>query len=345
MIRSIDWKSDYVRLIDQTRLPEEEVYIETNDAAVLAEAIRTLRVRGAPALGIAAAYGILLGVQPFRYASRDSFVEAFERTAALICDTRPTAINLFWAVDRLRNVLENSKEASAAVLFDQLEKDAVAIHQEDEQMCEAIGRHGATLVPDDALIITHCNTGALATGGRGTAQGVITTAFDQGKNIRVFADETRPLLQGARLTAWELQRHGVDVTLITDSMAAMIMRTCRINLVIVGADRIAANGDTANKVGTYSLAVNAKMHGVPFYVAAPTSTIDLCIATGDEILIEERPSSEISNGFGKQTAPSGIQIFNPAFDVTPSEFITAIITERGICYPPFSQSLAQNELQ
>lgn len=340
MIRSIEWKSGTVRLIDQTRLPREEFYIETSDAAVLAEAIRNLRVRGAPALGIAAAYGILLGVQPFRYSIHDIFLHAFEQTSTLISSTRPTAKNLFGAIDRLKKIISRETSASTDFLYCLLEKEALAIQAEDEQMCDDIGRNGATLVPNPATIITHCNTGALATGGKGTAQGVITTAFDDGKKIRVFADETRPLLQGARLTAWELQRHGVDVTLITDSMAAMIMRRQKVDMVIVGADRIAANGDTANKIGTYSLAVNAKAHGIPFYVAAPTSTIDASLATGDAIPIEEREEIEITNGFGKRTAPEGIRVFNPAFDVTPVAFITAIITQKGICSPPFEVSLS-----
>ena len=340
MIRSIEWKSGIIRLIDQTRLPLEEFYIETSDAAVLAEAIRSLQVRGAPALGIAAAYGILLGVQPFRSSDRNVFLDAFDAATVLIGATRPTAKNLFGAIERLKKIIQREKNASVDSLYRLLEQEALAIHAEDEQMCDAIGRNGAVLVPNPAMIITHCNTGALATGGKGTAQGVITTAFDDGKKIRVFADETRPLLQGARLTAWDLQRHGVDVTLITDSMAAVIMRRQKVDLVIVGADRIAANGDTANKIGTYSLAVSARAHGIPFYVAAPTSTIDVSLASGDAIPIEEREAIEITNGFGKRTAPEGIKVFNPAFDVTPAALITAIITQKGICSPPFEFSLS-----
>jgi methylthioribose-1-phosphate isomerase len=345
MIKSIEWKSGFVRLIDQTLLPEKELFIETADPAVLAEAICPLRIRGAPALGIAAAYGILLGIQPYRKASREEMLRAFDATAALICSTRPTAKNLFWAVDRLRASMTGRDGTSAEEIFSLLENEACAIDREDELMCDAIGRNGAALVPDGAIIITHCNTGALATGGRGTAQGVITTAFEQGKKIRVFADETRPLLQGARLTAWELRRSGIDITLMTDSMAATVMRNFPVALAIVGADRIAANGDTANKIGTYSLAVNAKAHGVPFYVAAPTSTIDLSLGSGGGIPIEERQPEEVTHGFGRQTAPEGVGVYNPAFDITPSSLIAAIITEHGVCYPPFEESLTRTVSQ
>lgn len=339
-IKNIEWLGNKIRLIDQTKLPTEELYIEIDSLDVLADAIIKLKVRGAPALGVAAAYGILLGTQTNISFSKEKFLQSFENSAALIARTRPTAKNLFWALERMRTVLRQNNDTDTATLFEKLKHEALALHVEDEVMCLAIGNHGAELVPMNATIITHCNTGALATGGIGTAQAVITTAHEQKKNIRVFADETRPLLQGARLTVWELQKAGVDVTLICDNTAAFVMQKNKIDLVVVGADRIAANGDTANKIGTYNLAVIAQKHGVPFYIAAPTSTIDSVLQSGKEILIEERSADEVVNGFGKQTAPNGVKVFSPAFDVTPNEFISAIITEKGILRPPFVHSIA-----
>ncbi len=341
MIRSIEWIGSGVRFIDQTKLPIEEVYVETDQLSVLAEAITSLKIRGAPALGVAAAYGIVLGVKNSVQSDRGRLEKDFERAAALIKTTRPTAVNLFWAVERMRGVLHRNQEYSVREIVGLLLLEAKAIHREDEEMCAAIGRFGNELVPQRAAILTHCNTGALATGGEGTAQAIITTAAAQGKNISVFADETRPLLQGARLTAWELQKHGIDVTLITDNTAAFVMKRKKIDLVVVGADRIAANGDTANKIGTYNVAIIAKEHDVPFYVAAPTSTIDSSLLNGEMIPIEERQANEVTEGFGKRTAPYDVRVFNPAFDVTPNEFISAIVTEHGIVRPPYVVSISE----
>ena len=339
-MKSIEWIGGKVRYIDQTQLPTEEIFIETDDLAVLSEAIRTLKVRGAPALGIAAAYGVVLGTQHFHPGNSQEFYEAFERAASMIGHTRPTAKNLFWALERMRSVCRLNLHNGIETIKRALLEEAIRIHKEDEEKCAAIGRHGAELVPDPAIILTHCNTGALATGGDGTAQSIITTAFAQGKKVSVFADETRPLLQGSRLTAWELQKRGIPVTVITDSTAAFAMVRKKIDLVLVGADRIAANGDVANKVGTYGVAILAKEHSIPFYVAAPTSTIDVSIAEGGNILIEERDGKEITEGFGKRTAPEGVSVYSPAFDITPESYITAIVTERGILYPPFAPKVA-----
>ncbi len=339
MIRSIEWIGSGVRFIDQTKLPTEEVYVETHELSVLAEAIASLRIRGAPALGIAAAYGIVLGLNNSVEVTGEKLRSDFEKAASLITSTRPTAINLFWAVDRMRGVLHRSQQRSPRETIEQLLLEAKTIHREDEEMCAAIGRFGAELVPQQATILTHCNTGALATGGEGTAQAIITTAAAQGKNISVFADETRPLLQGARLTAWELQKHGINVTLITDNTAASVMKRKKVDLVVVGADRIAANGDTANKIGTYNVAIIAKEHVIPFYVAAPTSTIDSSLKNGEMIPVEERKAEEVTEGFGTRTAPYGVKVFNPAFDVTPNKYITAIVTEHGVIRPPYDVSI------
>ena len=338
-MKSIEWKDDRVRFIDQTRLPSEEVYVETDDLEVLAEAIRSLRIRGAPALGVAAAYGILLGIRKPRSNEPREFTALLERTALTIGRTRPTAKNLFWALERMRGVCRLTIEKGVEETRRALVAEALAIHREDAEMCDAIGRHGASLVPDPAVIVTHCNTGSLATGGEGTAQSIITTAAAAGKKVSVYADETRPLLQGARLTVWELQKKGIPVTLIVDNTAAVVMATKRVDLVVVGADRIAANGDVANKVGTYGLALVAKAHGVPFYVAAPSSTIDGSLPDGSGIPIEERNAEEVTEGFGKRTAPAGVNVFAPAFDVTPSSLVTAIVTEKGILRPPFDRAI------
>ncbi len=333
--RSVQFGSDphgaYLRLLDQTLLPTEVSYLDCRDVATVWEAIKQLRVRGAPAIGIAAAYGVLLS-------------RGFDRTQKVMpnCDqvfadinylktSRPTAVNLFWALERMQRVV--SSNSQSAVLFDICRIEAMAIHQEDIAMCHAIGRYGAELFEDGFGVLTHCNTGGLATSEYGTALSAIFTAHDAGKRIRVFADETRPLLQGARLSMWELQQHGVPATLICDNMAGQVMREGKIQAVIVGADRITACGDAANKIGTYSVAVLAKHHGIPFYVAAPSSTFDLEMISGGEIPIEQRSSHEITNGFGKQTAPNNIDVYNPAFDVTPADLITAIITEKGIIRP------------
>jgi len=338
-MKSIEWIGGKVRFIDQTKLPTDEIFVETDDFAVLADAIRTLKVRGAPALGIAAAYGVVLAAQRFQSGTSQELYDALQHAASTIAQTRPTAKNLFWALERMCSVCRLNLHESVERIKQILLNEALRIHAEDAQMCTAIGNYGASLVPNPSTILTHCNTGALATGGAGTAQSIITTAFEQGKSVSVYADETRPLLQGARLTAWELQKRGIHVTVITDNAAAVVMAMKKVDLVIVGADRIAANGDTANKVGTYNVAIIAKVHGIPFYVAAPTSTFDSSIADGTLIQIEERDPNEVSEGFGRRTVPEGVRIYSPAFDVTPHSYITAIVTEQGILRPPFAESI------
>ncbi len=313
--KSIEWvgaADGFLRLIDQTQLPTTLAYRDCRTVEDVWEAIKALRMRGAPAIGIAAAYGVVIGV---RGGQRMGEVADYLRTS------RPTAVNLFWALDRMERAGRN--------LLD----EARAIHDEDRRMCHAIGRAGAALIGEGSGVLTHCNTGGLATAEYGTALSVMFTAADQGRRFRVFADETRPLLQGARLTTWELQQAGVDVTLICDSMAAQVMKEGRIQLVIVGADRIAANGDTANKIGTYGVAVLAKAHDIPFYVAAPSSTFDFNLPDGDGIPIEQRDPREVTHGFGRQTAPDGVAVYNPAFDVTLARLITGIITEKGLIRP------------
>lgn len=322
-----------LRLLDQTLLPCETKTLECRSVEQVVEAIRSLRVRGAPAIGVAAAYGVVLGVAESANADRMKFEERLKLVIQQLAASRPTAVNLFWALDRQRKVAERILSVSPSDVVAALLAEARTIEREDRQMCAAIGQHGAELLSTGDTVLTHCNAGALATAGDGTALSVIYAAVAAGKQIRVFADETRPLLQGARLTAWELSQRGVPVTVICDSMAATVMRQGKIQAVIVGADRIAANGDTANKIGTYSVACLAKTHGVPFYVAAPSSTFDLSLSHGDQIPIEERSAVEITHGFGRQTAPEGIDVYNPAFDVTPAELITAIITERGLIRP------------
>ncbi len=325
----------FLRLLDQTLLPTELAFRACRDVETVFEAIRALRVRGAPAIGIAAAYGVCLGAQA------DDWFAGAQAAADRLRVSRPTAVNLFWALDRMlarRNALE---PASAAAGRTALLAEAHAVFTEDVAMCAAIGRHGAALLPDRGGVITHCNAGALATGDHGTALAAIFQAHADGKRIHVFADETRPLLQGARLTAWELTQRGVPCTLICDNMAGLAMKTGKIQASIVGADRIAANGDAANKIGTYSLAVLAARHGIPFYVAAPSSTFDLALAHGDLIPIEERDPREITHGFGRQTAPEGVQVWNPAFDVTPAELIAGIVTERGVLRAPYGESIAR----
>lgn len=326
MVKALERVGDRLRLIDQTRLPGELVYLELNDYCEIIKAIRKLQVRGAPAIGIAAAYALPIAViQTGRYSAGEIARFASEITAA-----RPTAVNLSWAVERVLARLKKEAPTEPDQILKLLWSEAEAIHEEDRLMCARIGEFGAALLKDGDTVLTHCNAGALATGGIGTALGVIYTCRDRGKKIKVCVDETRPLLQGARLTAWELMQEGIDVTLICDSMAAVLMAQGRINHVIVGADRIARNGDTANKIGTYGLAVLAKAHGVPFYVAAPASTFDEQIASGREIRIEERGDREITEGFGRRTAPDGVKTFSPAFDVTPAELITLFIADSGI---------------
>ncbi len=339
-MNSIEWINGRVRFLDQTLLPGEERYVETNDINAVAEAIRRLQVRGAPLIGIAAAYGVVLGMRDAPSASGEALEAALDASCALLTATRPTAKNLFWAVERMRSVARLKIHMGGEDVYRSLVSEAGAIHSEDAAMCAAIGAHGSTLVPTDAVILTHCNTGALATGGIGTALGIVITAHRQGKSVSVIADETRPLLQGSRLTAWELQREGIPVTLIPDTATAVSFHKKNIAMAIVGADRIAANGDTANKIGTYGVAILAKHHGIPFYVAAPTSTFDCGIINGAAIPIEERSRDEVAMCGPVMVAPRDVHVFNPAFDVTPHELISGIVTERGILRPPFTESIA-----
>ncbi|NLX96606.1 MAG: S-methyl-5-thioribose-1-phosphate isomerase [Rhodopirellula sp.] len=343
-VDTLGWEGDVhgcLRLIDQTRLPSELIRIDCRDAETVWEAIKMLRVRGAPAIGIAAAYGVCVGVQNAVESDEAGFFARMEEVCDYLATSRPTAVNLFWALERMRNVaLAERGRKSPRGIAEALLAEARQIHEEDRRMCREIGRHGAALLEDGQGVLTHCNAGGLATADYGTALAVFFAAAESGKTLHVYADETRPLLQGARLTAWELQQRGIDVTLICDSMAAQVMREGRVQTVVTGADRIAANGDTANKIGTYSVALLAAAHDIPFYVAAPTSTFDLAIATGHEIPIEERDPREITHGFGRQTAPEGIKVYNPAFDVTPARLITAIICEKGIIKPVDREQIA-----
>lgn len=333
----ISWSAGTIRLLDQTRLPAEEAYVEIDDCRALAQAIREMRVRGAPALGVAAAYGVALAADRSPSTDSKQLLAQMEEAAALLRSTRPTAVNLAWALERVMGAARGS--TGATKIAEAALSEARRIHQEEIEAGRAIGRFGAELIPAGATVLTHCNTGALATAGYGTALGVIRTAHEQGKRIHVLVDETRPLLQGARLTAWELQRLGIPFTIIVDSAAGEMMRRGRVDCVIVGADRIAANGDVANKVGTYSLAVLAKENGLPFYVAASTSTIDRSIASGNDIPIEERPAEEVTTFAGTRIAPEGTAAANPAFDVTPARYVAAIITEKGIVRPPYEVTL------
>src|SRR5215216_2314773 len=341
MLPTIAREEDVVVMIDQRKLPGEEVYVRCKTAAEVARAIKTMVIRGAPAIGVAAAMGIALGMRKSTATGTQKFAAEFHKLCDLMAATRPTAVNLFWAIDRLKQCFGEGARAGESVdqLKDRLERDAQAIHDEDVASCRAMGAFGAEVVPNGARILTHCNAGALATAGYGTALGVIRGAVEQGKHVVVFADETRPFLQGARLTAWELVRDGIQTTVITDNMTGALMRTMPIDLVIVGADRIAANGDTANKIGTYGVAVLAHEHKVPFYVAAPLSTIDLATSDGDHIPIEERHMREVTHIGSSQLAAAGALIWNPAFDITPHHFISGIITERGIFRPPYTESL------
>jgi methylthioribose-1-phosphate isomerase len=341
MLPTIARELDTIVMIDQRKLPAAEVYVHCKTAAEVARAIRTMVIRGAPAIGVAAALGIALGMRKSTATGTQKFAAEFYKTCELMAATRPTAVNLFWAIERMKRSLADSATAGDSVeqIKDRLEREADAIHDEDVASCRAMGAFGADVVPADAVILTHCNAGALATAGYGTALGVIRGAVAQGKHVTVLADETRPFLQGARLTAWELLRDGIQTTVITDNMAGAIMRTGHVDLVVVGADRIAANGDTANKIGTYMVAVLAREHGIPFYVAAPLSTIDLETPDGTQIPIEERSAREVTHIRGNQLTPDGALIRNPAFDVTPHRFIAGIITERGIFRPPYDESL------
>lgn len=328
-----DAASGNLRLIDQTVLPVEYRELNLRTVEEVWEAIKALRVRGAPAIGVAAAYGVIVGIQSARSASRPELDARLDHVLTYLATSRPTAVNLFWALDRMRRVANATTGLTSAQLVDDLLEEARRIELEDREMCAAIGRHGQPLLKDCSGVLTHCNTGGLATAGDGTALAVIFAAARDNPSLQVYADETRPLLQGARLTAWELMQRGVPVKLICDSMAGWVMKERRVQAVIVGADRIAANGDSANKIGTYSLSVLAKAHQIPFYIAAPSSTFDLTIESGDEIPIEQRSSVEITNAFGRQTAPDGCDTYNPAFDVAPAANITALITEKGLIQP------------
>ena len=341
MLPTIAREADAVVMIDQRKLPGLEVYVRCRTAAEVARAIRTMVIRGAPAIGVAAAMGLALGMRKSKATGTQKFAAEFYKLCELMAATRPTAVNLFWAIERMKRAVAAAAEAGESVdqIKDRLDREAEAIHDEDVASCRAMGAYGALVVPADARILTHCNAGALATAGYGTALGVIRGAVEAGKRVTVFADETRPFLQGARLTAWELVRDGIETTVITDSMVGALMRQERVNFVVVGADRIAANGDTANKIGTYGVAVLAREHGIPFYVAAPLSTIDLSTPDGSRIPIEERSPKEVTHVGGSRLTPTGALVWNPAFDVTPHHFIAGIITERGILRPPYIESL------
>jgi methylthioribose-1-phosphate isomerase len=341
MLPTIARDGDVVVMIDQRKLPSREVYVRCKSAAEVARAIKTLVIRGAPAIGVAAAMGLALGMRKSTATGTQKFAAEFFKMCELMAATRPTAVNLFWAIDRMKRSFASGAEAGESVdqIKDRLEREADRIHDEDVAGCRAIGAYGAEVVPPEARILTHCNAGALATAGYGTALGVIRGAVEAGKQVKVFADETRPVLQGARLTAWELVRDGIDTTVITDNMAGALLSQGLVNFVVVGADRIAANGDTANKIGTYAVAVLARRHEVPFYVAAPLSTIDLKTPDGAGIEIEERNAKEVTHVDGSQLVAEGARVWNPAFDVTPHDLIAGIITERGIFRPPYVESL------
>ena len=339
MFSTIRWDDGAVVMLDQRRLPQEETYVTCRNPGEVASAIRDMAIRGAPAIGVAAAMGLALGVRSSR-AEGPALRAEFERFCGELGRTRPTAVNLFWAIDRMRLCFNNLEGSEAPTLRQRLLDEALAIQEQDLSACRRMGDIGATLVPDGARLMTHCNAGALATAGYGTALGVVRSAARQGKVVRVWAGETRPYLQGARLTAWELMKDGIPTTLIADNMAGHLMARGEVDVVVVGADRIAANGDVANKIGTYTLAVLAKEHGIPFLVAAPISTVDLATASGDTIPIEERAADEITHHAGRRMAPEGVGVRNPAFDVTPHRYVTAIVCERGIARAPYVESLA-----
>ncbi len=339
MIQTLEWTEAGVRFIDQTKLPAEETYITCTTYLQVAEVIRNMVVRGAPAIGVAAAMGIALGVKHSKAESVGELKRELDEICDLMSKTRPTAVNLFWAIQRVQEKFERIRIRPIAQIKQELIAEAQRMHAEDIATNQAMGRHGATLMPSAGGVLTHCNAGALATAGYGTALGVIRAAVEQGKKIHVFADETRPFLQGSRLTAWELMKDGIPTTVISDNMAGAMMKQGKIGAVVVGADRIAANGDVANKIGTYTVAILAKEHGIPFYVAAPLSTIDFACADGSGIPIEQRNAREITHFAGRQIVPEGVSIENPAFDVTPAKYVSAIITERGIARAPYKDSL------
>jgi methylthioribose-1-phosphate isomerase len=345
MIPTLTWTADGVRFIDQTKLPLVESFVLATTYEEVADVIVTMVVRGAPAIGVSAAYGVALGARKTKADTTEEFAPEFERICARLAGTRPTAVNLFWAIDRMKGLFGNlvASGATLRLIKDRLLAEANAMYNEDIAACKAMGAFGAALLPAEGGVLTHCNAGALATCGYGTALGVIRSAVEQGKKIHVFADETRPFLQGARLTAWELMADHIPTTVICDNMAASLMKAGRIQAVVVGSDRIAANGDVANKIGTYNVAIIAHEHGIPFYVAAPWSTVDMATPNGDAIPIEERPAIEVTHHGGKQLTPNGVGICNPAFDVTPAKYVTAIVTERGLLREPYPESLKAME--
>jgi len=339
MIQTLEWTEQGVRFIDQTKLPTEETYITCKTHEQVADAIRTMVVRGAPAIGVAAAMGIALGMKNSKAETAGELKGELDRICDNMGKTRPTAVNLFWAIGRMQEKFERMRVRPVAQIREALVEEAKRMHAEDIAANQAMGRHGATLMPSEGGVLTHCNAGALATAGYGTALGEIRAAVEAGKKIHVYADETRPFLQGSRLTAWELMKDGIPTTVISDNMAGAMMKQGKIGAIVVGADRIAANGDVANKIGTYTVAVLAKENGIPFYVAAPISTVDIACLDGSKIPIEQRDSREVSHIAGKQMVPDGVSIENPAFDVTPAKYVAAIITERGIARAPYDQSL------
>jgi methylthioribose-1-phosphate isomerase len=339
MIETLEWTDQGVRFIDQTKLPTQEVYVTCKTYEEVADAIRTMIVRGAPAIGVAAAMGIALGVRDSKAETVGDLKRDLDHICEVIGQTRPTAVNLFWAIQRMKEKFERLRIRSITQIKQELIVEAQRMYAEDIAANQAMGRHGATLMPGSGGVLTHCNAGALATAGYGTALGVIRAAVEQGKKIHVYADETRPFLQGARLTAWELMKDGIPTTVISDNMAGAMMRQGKIGAIVVGADRIAANGDVANKIGTYTVAVLAKENSIPFYVAAPISTVDLACPDGNRIPIEQRNPQEVTHIGGKQMVPDGVAVENPAFDVTPSKYVAAIITERGIARAPYAESL------
>jgi len=341
MIKTLEWTEAGVRFIDQTKLPTEEAYVTCKSYEEVADAIRTMIVRGAPAIGVAAAMGVALGTLQSSAKTMPELEREFDTVCNVLAGTRPTAVNLFWAIRRMRDRFEQLRAQPLEKIRQELVAEAQRMLVEDIAANEAMGKHGAVLMPSSGGVLTHCNAGALATAGYGTALGVIRAAVESGKQIQVFADETRPFLQGSRLTAWELMKDNIPTTLIADNMAGAMMRLGKIDAVVVGADRIAANGDVANKIGTYTVAVLAKEHGIPFYVAAPISTVDLNTTDGSNIPIEQRASTELTHLAGKQIAPDAVRVENPAFDVTPSKYVTAIITERGVARAPYQESLAE----
>jgi methylthioribose-1-phosphate isomerase len=341
MIQTLEWTDGGVRFIDQTKLPMEETYVTCTTHEQVADVIRTMVVRGAPAIGVSAAMGIALGVKNSKAESVGELKKEFDQICDVIGKTRPTAVNLFWAIERMQKKFEHLRAHQLGQIKAELVEEAKRMHAEDIAANQAMGRHGATLMPNSGGVLTHCNAGALATAGYGTALGVIRAAVEAGKKIHVYADETRPFLQGSRLTAWELMKDGIPTTVISDNMAGAMMRQGKIGAIVVGADRIAANGDVANKIGTYSVAVLAKENGIPFYVAAPLSTVDLNCPDGDGIPIEQRNAKEVTHIAGKQMVPDGVSVENPAFDVTPAKYVNAIITERGIAREPYGESLRE----